>query len=406
MIARILLSVLAFALYGAARAIFNPISTLLQGQVAEAQLLNSDAAAVATSVTLSGFSTMGIALNIILLVALVAIWWRPASAVIKTLATTGLVLAALSLAQTDRAWAFADTTDKTEAYTILPNQSAFWVPDTGANKDSQVQMESESYYNERKIAAKRFVIPHAKLGNSGGWLGWDFYVPTGRLYIVDRTPYSREWVDATDRGTTAKKEGFPCQSKDGLNITVGISIGTSVSEDNAAKFLYNFGVTPPKGDPSDPKVIFASVYYGRSLQDVMDDVGRKKVQTLVCGEIGKRTFDQANADMMPMMKDIEKNTRDYFASVGITLSFIGWADTFEYDKDVQTAINQKYVAETLAPLMPVLQEVATVHVQEGMGSGMDKHGLPIVVTPQMLEALMRLAPTVTAAGTAVTGTAK
>ena len=133
---------------------------------------------------------------------------------------------------------------------------------------------------------------------------------------------------------------------------------------------------------------------------------RKKVQTLVCGEIGKRGFDQANADMMPMMKDIEKNTREYFASVGITLNFIGWADTFEYDKDVQMAINQKYVAETLGPLMPILQQVATVHVQEGMGSGMDKHGLPIVVTPGMLEALMRLAPTVTAAGAVPAVTAK
>ena len=54
---------------------------------------------------------------------------------------------------------------------------------------------------------KRFIVPHVKLQGSGGF--YDFYVPAGRLIIVDRTTYSREWVDATDRGTSKKKEGFP-----------------------------------------------------------------------------------------------------------------------------------------------------------------------------------------------------
>ena len=68
---------------------------------------------------------------------------------------------------------------------------------------------------------------------SGGF--FDYYVPGGRLIIVDRTSYSREWVDAADRGTFRKKEGFPCQTTEGLNVTVGISIGASVPEANAAK---------------------------------------------------------------------------------------------------------------------------------------------------------------------------
>jgi len=404
MITRIILSAMALAAYGMSRTIFNPQSTLIQGDAAGQQLLNSDAAAVSTSVL---FGSMGVAsylLSALLLAVLVGLWFQPLRKLVTHLSTLGMVAAALLLPQ-DRAHAFADTTDKTEVYTILPNQSAFWVPDVGANKDTQAQFESESYYNERKVAAKRFVIPHAKLAGSAGTSllsGWDYFVPTGRLFIVDRTPYSREWVDQTDRGTASLKQGFPCQSKEGLNITVGISVGTSVNEENAAKFLYNFGVIQPKGNPQDPQFIFTSVYYGRSLEAVMDDVGRKKVQTLVCNEIGKRNFDQANADVVPMMDTIEKNTKEYFASVGITLNFIGWADTFTFDKDIQTAVNHKYEAEKLAAAMPILQQVAQLRVQEGLGKGLENHGLPIVISPDTLKVIMGLVqPTMqTAAPTA------
>ena len=304
-----------------------------------------------------------------------------------------LLMAAGIAALSSGLFGFSEIADRTEAYSILPNESAFWVPSTGANKNSQTKFESEAYYNDSKIAAKMFVIPHQKLSGSGGtsWFsGPDFYIPTGRLYLVDRTPYSREWVDATDRGTSTKKEGFPCQSKDGVNITAGVSISASVSEDNAAKFLYNFGVVNPTGDQTSTAVIFASVYNGRSLVNVMDDVGRKRVQTLVCNEIGKLSFDQANDQMIPMMDRIEKEARTYFDSVGVTINFIGWGDTFTFDPAVQHAVNERYIAEKLQPVLPILQAVAQLKVQEGMGEGLASHGLPVVITPGMIETALGL----------------
>lgn len=368
-------------------AFFRPIETIVSADVAGRQFFESDAAYATTMFTFSLFNFIHGISFYALVGALAYVWIDDILRVMQAIITSAVLLLTV---YSGYAWAYADTTDKTEAYTILPNQSAFWVPDNGANKDDQKQFESEAYYAERKVASKRFVIPHAKLGNSGGFLGWDFYVPTGRLYIVDRTPYSREWVRSANRGTSNKDKSFPCQSKEGLNITVGVSIGTSVSEENAAKFLYNFGVTPPKGQPTDPAVIFTSVYYGRSLQEVMDDVGRKKVQTLVCNEIGARSFDMANSDMVPIMNDVEKKTRAYFDSVGITLNFIGWADTFIFDPEIQYAVNQKYEAEKLASAIPILQQVAQLRVQAGLGKGLENHGLPIVVTPGMMDALEHL----------------
>jgi hypothetical protein len=387
MTGRIVASVISLVVYGWLNSAYSPIATLASGKVAGGQFANDDTAFLTTNYITGLLTGLSGALTFVLLVVLLLIWVGPA----KRLFRSALMLAVLVLfAASDDAHAFFEKTERTEAYTIMPNESAFWIPDVGANKDSQAQLESESYLNANKLAVKRFIIPHQKLGNSGGYMGWDYYVPTGRLIILDRTPFSREWVDAEDRGTSKIKEGFPCQSKEGLNIVAGVSIGTSVLEKEAAKFLYRFGVTTPKGDRTSGEVIFTSVYYGRSLREVMDDVGRKKVQTLVCGEIGKRTFDVVNAESEQIMAEVEKQAREYFAAVGVTLDFIGWGDTFEFDKDVQKVVNDHYAAQKLAEAVPVLQAIMNLKVQEGLGAGLSSKGLPVVVTPGMMEAIIGL----------------
>ena len=404
MFARLVSSLVAFAVYAAATLIFRPAATIVAGDVAAGQFQNTNSGAIAVHVISGALTGVNALLTLLLIAALAWIWRAPLAGLfgrrmVVALAPALALLAALG-AHPHKALAFADTTDKTEAYTILPNESAFFIPDSGANKDSQAQFDSESYLQSNKIAVKRFVIPHQKLSGSGGtsWLstGWDFYVPTGRLIIVDRTPYSREWVAARDRGTSARNESIPCQSKEGVNITVGVSIGASVTEDNAAKYLYHFGVLPPTDaagrllDRASPQTIFTSVYYSRRLSDVMDDVGRKRVQTLICNEIAARGFDEANEQAVKIMDNVKKSATDYFSGVGITLDFIGWGDTFTFDADVQKAVNDKRNAEALKDVLPVLQALAQIKVQEGEGQGMSSKGLPIVVTPGMLETLTKL----------------
>jgi len=377
---------------GIVSSIYNPQATLIAGKVAGQQFSPSDGAYLSASYILSSLSTVNVIIGLLALLLLVCIWFAPARLLVEALKASSVV-ALLAFSGIGRADAYYDTKDITEAYTILPNESAFWIPDVGNNKDDQAKMDSEAYYAANKLAVKRFLIPHVKLSGTGGSWGWDAYVPAGRLIIVPRTPYSREWVDAHDRGTAKTKQGFPCQTKEGLNITAGVSIGTSVMEANAAKYLYRAGVansTTQGAVRTDPAVIFQSVYYGRSLENFMDDIGRKKVQTLICAEISSRTFDQANADTNPIMVKVEKDAKDYFAAYGITLDFIGWADTFTFDDPVQKAVNDKYIANSLASAMTTLQAVAQLKVQEGLGSGLANKGLPIVVTPDMINALIGL----------------
>ena len=90
----------------------------------------------------------------------------------------------------------------------------------------------------------------------------------------------------------------------------------------------------------------------------MDTVGRGKVQTLVCHEIGARSFNNVNKDVNAMLDAVEKSATAFFASKGITLDYIGWAGTLSFDRDVQQAVNDRYTAEKIAPVLSTLQTKA------------------------------------------------
>lgn len=341
--------------------VLNVGGTIELGQVAGNQFNPSDMAYLVTQAIFRSFNFISVFTVVFGLVVLVLIWYRPLKEWITALLAMSIILL---VCLPHPASAYYDKSDYSENYFVLPNESAFFVPDVGDNKSGQASFGSEAYLSEKKIAAKRFEVPHTKLGNSGLWS--NFYVPAGRLIIVDRTPVSRDWVKNPTRGTSAADQSFPCQSSEGLDITVGIAIGASVFEENAAKFLFRFGVNPPVGDRTDPNVIFTSVYYGKSLAQVMDGPVRSRVQSLVCDALTAKTLDDNNKQAAATMTDIQAKVTTYMTSVGITLDFIGWADTFEFDNGVQASINRRYiasqdlaVAQTLAPHTGTLQALAT-----------------------------------------------
>ena len=365
---RLVLSFVSVMLYGWINGLLNPVSTLLSAEIAGKQFDNSDASYIISQYGMNFFSSFGVPV-IVLLVILAVIWWKPATNLLKNgLPLVMLVVVGITLLLgTTDSRAFFEKTDRTENIPIPPNWSAFWIPDKGANKDTQVQMDSEAYYQANKVPFRSFKIPHAVIKDSSGtsmWSGYDYFGPTGRLFLVDRSRFSREWVDEKDRGTSTKKEGIHCQSKGdekyptGINITIGVSVAAYVKDQNAAKFLYNFGIKTPVGPDGKPivivgdkehldqdgKVIYQSVFYGRSLVEVMDDVGRMRIGTLFCGEIAQRTFDNANNNMMPILAKVTTEANTYFDSVGITMDFLGYHDTWTFDKPIQEALNRRYAA--------------------------------------------------------------
>jgi hypothetical protein len=300
------------------------------------------------------------------------------------------------------AHAFVDKTDRTEAYTILPNETAFWILDVGDNKTGQAKLDSEDYYNANKISMKRFIVPHHILKNSAGtawYSGYDYFVPDGRLIIVSREPFSREWVTDATRGTASKDEGFHCQTKEGINVTVGMSAIASIKESDAAKYLYRFNVIAPQGERTDLNVIFQSVYYAKPLATIMDNVGRTHIQAGICREIMNKTLDEANLAASTILDTVTKDSTTYLNNMGITLEMLGYADTWTYDTIVQKAINDKYAAETLKTQVSTLQALAQVQVQEGLAAGVSSHGLPFVITPDLFNNVLGLTKVLPAAAT-------
>ena len=98
---------------------------------------------------------------------------------------------------------------------------------------------------------------------------------------------------------------------------------------------------------------------------------------------------------------------DYFAAVGITLDFIGWADTFTFDQAVQDAVNRRYIATpgsgdpqaVLAPMRTTIQGLAGAEALRAFGQktgwqvANDKIvGLPAELGP-LMSTLLRAAPT-------------
>lgn len=402
MLFRIIGSIGAMMAYSFFNMLYAPIAMLGSGQASVHQLERSDNAYLHATYGMAGYSGGFIIMTAVLFVVLAFIWYAPIKKLIHWLTETSTLPVILMLGiaagmyHSTPAMAYYDQKDFTEAYSILPNETAIMVPVVGDNASSQGQMDSEAYLKSKQVAAKMVTIPHSKLSGTGSF--YDFYVPSAKLFIVDRTTFSHEWVKKGRGSAASVDESFPCQSSEGLDIGVGVSIGATVAEGNAAKYLYNFGVTPLAAnvDRTQAAVIFQSVYYSRKVADVMNDVGRKKVQGLVCAEISSRTFQAVNTEANKIMEAVQTKATAYFDSVGITLSFIGWADTFTFSDGVQKAVDDKFIALTLQPLLPIMTTIANLKVQEGLGKGLELHGLPIVVTPDMMNVLAGLASKVPA----------
>ena len=343
---RMALTFAAILSYGWINYLLSPIGTLGAGKMAAKQFDASDTSYIIAQFGMDFFSHIGVPF-FVLLAIIAAIWWKPVKSILAPAVITVLILVSPSPLR-----AYYDKTDYTEAFFILPNESAFYVPDVGDNKNSQAKFGSEEYYQANKIAAKRFVIPHVKLEGSGLWS--NFYVPAGRLFVLNRSPVSLEWVADPKKGSSPVNEAFPCQSKEGLNITVGMAIGVSVSDENASKYLAHFGIEPLKGDRTTPEVTFTSIMQARQLFNVMTTVGRNKVQALVCNELTSRSFDDGNSQALAVMQNVKDAAAKYFDGVGITLEYLGWADTMTFDPDVQAAINHRYANEKLRPVIDVM----------------------------------------------------
>src|SRR5438552_2971626 len=138
--ARAILSLVAALAYGWINHVLHAAGAPLAAQAAGAQFDDSFAAWLQASIGMDFFGHLGVPF-VLLLALLALIWWRVLGRAFARLSV--VVLAIASVIAPGDAQAFYDKTDRTEAYYIKPNESAFWIPDDGANKSTQTKFGSE-----------------------------------------------------------------------------------------------------------------------------------------------------------------------------------------------------------------------------------------------------------------------
>lgn len=241
---------------------------------------------------------------------------------------------------TNDAQAYYSKQDWAEWYNVLPNHSAFMIPTTGESKDSQKQFESEAFLNEKKVGAKRIQIPHVVLKNSGVV---DAYVPGAILILLDRTPYVVKWSkEATNESPT--DQSMCVESQDSIEICFDVSIGANVLEEDAAKYLYWFGVESATEGNADERN-FPSMLQGKSLQNVMNTRVFARIHSAYFVEFSKFNFLDALANKGKILSDVEKLMKDEYKKMGITIEYVGIASQFRFDATLQKSITDLQIAK-------------------------------------------------------------
>lgn len=230
---------------------------------------------------------------------------------------------------------------------VQPNETAFVVPLEGNMKD-QAQLMSVDYLKAHQVSARRIYLQQKKV-TTGRMPGDFIYVATEKVIKVDRTPVTMEWTSEPTTGTSSRNEGLEVESLDSVGFWVGGTITSSISEDGAAAYQY--------------------WYAGKKLGDVMNQNIRGFILGILSEEFGNRPLSseyQVDGAGRPVYKDGKRvvlvegckesksqifhtaftKAKEFFKDKGVTIESFGASQGLNYtDKEIQEAINKKFVAE-------------------------------------------------------------
>ncbi len=213
---------------------------------------------------------------------------------------------------------------------IKPNETAYLIPLEGDTK-TQDKFQSSAYLEEKKVSAKRIIIPVRWLKTGRFYLDGK-HIPSATLIIVDRSPITREWTSDNSRGTSNKNEGIELESKDSIGFSIGVNITTMIKEEDTSVFLYYYG--------------------GKSLNEITDQNIRGYIQSVLASEFGNYNLDEGKG---------KNKAINHFKQYGITIANLGMADGMNYtDEIIQKNLNDKFIAENEKEIAKQQQEKAII----------------------------------------------
>jgi hypothetical protein len=338
---RYLLTFITLSMWAYLSDVWNYSSGIMEANLSVGQLSNDYATNIQAYAGMRALHGNPGWVTVIVAVIIGVIWGMPLIRFLKTYdfgkflqGFAILVVAGSVLTLTSPAWALWDEGNP-EPVEISPNQTAFAIPLEGDNLRSQGKFMSVDFLNDKKVAAKRYLVPYKKyLTNTGVQ-----YLPTVKLIMVERTPVTRVFTARKDTGTSTANQGFPAETKEGIGLTASFTLSAFVTEEDSATFLYWYAAGVKNRSNS------TSTADGKSLAEVVDTNVRGAIQAFFSRELGKRSLDDATKQKAEIVEAVKKDIVEQFARQGITITSLGLADQFEYDNpEIQKAIDRNFIA--------------------------------------------------------------
>lgn len=192
------------------------------------------------------------------------------------------------------------------------NATAFHIPLEQGSKENQKVLKSVDYLEKNKVVAQRVCINQIEI--STGRMYWDYkWIPTDTVIVVHRAPVTLEWKDLV------------AESKESIGFKIPINATASVTEENAARFLYNFG--------------------GQSIEWVMDHNVKPFIIDVLTMEFGARDLEACQEYRNIIYDTMKVRTVRYFKEYGLSIVNLGVSGEFSYiDQSIQDAINTKFTS--------------------------------------------------------------
>jgi regulator of protease activity HflC (stomatin/prohibitin superfamily) len=207
-----------------------------------------------------------------------------------------------------------------------PNETMFVIPLQGENKESQVQLNSAAYFQEKKVAMREYLIPMRWLNRGRHeWTQNGEWIPTVKVIIVDRTPVTRTFA-VSDKVQGAKKDADAIwtESSDSVAFSMGWVITAMVTEEDSATFLY--------------------YYPASSLSQIVDTEVHDRIQMNASVFAAKWTLDNLRNKKNELLKFVQDEIIPFYKGRGITILNIGQTGGMTYENDdIQKSIDKVFV---------------------------------------------------------------
>ncbi len=207
---------------------------------------------------------------------------------------------------------------------IHNNETAFLVQLEG---DGVAKVNSLATLAKMQVTSKRINIP-LRFRKTGRYRHQGHWIPTVKVIKVNRSPITRVWSAAKDKGTSRTDQGIWMESSDSIGFSTGFNCTSRVEEQNAALFLYT--------------------YSGGSLVNVMDQQIRNEIQAVASEVAAAYPMDDCREKKLEIIAKVRTIVIPKYALTGITIDTIGMFGGFAYeDEEIQNAINKIFVAQQL-----------------------------------------------------------